>query len=170
MVYWSPKPRVVGSIPASAPIQRKSLIHQGFFVLALTATSPCYKGVCFMSSHPFRRGGLWWARLVLPTRLRDAAGRREFSQSTKTHEVHIAKLVASILVANWRRQLLALECCPMTPDILKLIGPASALTAANRSFSRVNWHQTGRAVEAFSRWPDAAVLPCVSSDGICPFD
>lgn len=82
-----------------------------------------------MSSHLSRRGGIWWARLAVPERLRDLAGRREFSQSTKTHEVHIAKLVASILVANWRRQLLELECCPMTPDILKLIGPASALTA-----------------------------------------
>ncbi len=53
----------------------------------------------------FRRGGMWWARLVVPARLRDLAGRREFVQSTGTHEHSIAKLVAATLLAGWRRQL-----------------------------------------------------------------
>lgn len=74
-----------------------------------------------MSSHLFRRGGLWWARLVVPARLRDAAGRREFIQSCRTHEVSIAKMVASVLVADWRQRLLRLESVPMTIDVLKLI-------------------------------------------------
>jgi len=83
-----------------------------------------------MSSHLARRGGIWWARLVVPLRLRELAGRREFSQSTRTHEFSIAKLVASILVAGWRQKLLALESSPMTSDILKLIGPATVLVAS----------------------------------------
>lgn len=80
-----------------------------------------------MSSHIFRRGGLWWARLVVPARLREAAGRREFIQSCRTHEVSIAKMVASVLVADWRQRLLRLESVPMTIDVLKLIEGSPAL-------------------------------------------
>ena len=43
----------------------------------------------------FRRGGIWWARLVVPPRLRGRAGRREFIQSTGTHEHIVGKLVAA---------------------------------------------------------------------------
>lgn len=57
----------------------------------------------------FRRGGMWWARLVVPARLRGQAGRREFVQSTGTHEPAVGKLVASVLLAGWRRQLFELE-------------------------------------------------------------
>ena len=53
----------------------------------------------------FRRGGMWWARLVVPVRLRAQAGRREFVQTTGTHEYSVAKLVAAALLARWRRQL-----------------------------------------------------------------
>ncbi len=81
-----------------------------------------------MSKHLARRGGVWWARLVVPARLREATGRREFIQSCKTHELHIAKLVAAVLVAVWRRQLLELESVAMNPDVLKLINKAPALT------------------------------------------
>lgn len=81
-----------------------------------------------MSKHLARRGGVWWARLVVPARLREATGRREFIQSCKTHESHIAKLVAGVLVAGWRRQLLELESVAMNSDVLKLIDKASALT------------------------------------------
>jgi integrase len=82
-----------------------------------------------MSSHLARRGGIWWARLVVPKPLRQAAGRREFSRSTKTHELHLAKLISAIFLTDWRRQILALEQHPMSSDILKLIGPATALGA-----------------------------------------
>jgi len=81
-----------------------------------------------MSKHLARRGGVWWARLVVPARLREATGRREFIQSCKTHELHIAKLVAAVLVAGWRRQLLELESVAMNSDVLKLIDKAPALT------------------------------------------
>lgn len=62
-------------------------------------------------------------------RLRAAAGRREFIQSCKTHELHIAKLVATILVANWRRQLLTLQSVAMPIDVLKIVESAPALSA-----------------------------------------
>lgn len=81
-----------------------------------------------MAKHLARRGGVWWARLVVPERLRQAAGRREFIQSCQTHELHVAKLVSAILVADWRRQLLALESVAMSADVLKLIDKAPALT------------------------------------------
>jgi hypothetical protein len=105
------------------------LILNEFMTFMLTATSPCYKGACFMSSHLARRGSIWWARLVVPKPLRQLAGRREFAQSTRTHELHLAKLVSSVLLVGWRRQLLALEDHPVSSDILKLIGPATALAA-----------------------------------------
>ena len=57
----------------------------------------------------FRRGGVWWARMVVPERLRDRAGRREFVQSTGTHEYSVGKLVAAVLLAGWRRVLYELE-------------------------------------------------------------
>lgn len=53
----------------------------------------------------FRRGGIWSARLVVPPRLRGRAGRREFIQSTGTHEHVVGKLVAATLLSGWRRQL-----------------------------------------------------------------
>lgn len=59
-------------------------------------------------------------RLVVPVRLREATGRREFVRSCRTHELVIAKLVAAVLLADWRRQLLRLESVPMTIDVLKL--------------------------------------------------
>lgn len=77
----------------------------------------------------FRRGGMWWARLVVPERHRVALGRREFIQSCRTHELHIARLVAAALLADWRRQLLAVECAPMNSDVLKLIDKAPTLSA-----------------------------------------
>lgn len=77
----------------------------------------------------FRRGGMWWARLVVPERHRAALGRREFVQSCRTHELHIAKLVAAALLTDWRRQLLAVECAPMNSEVLKLIDKAPALSA-----------------------------------------
>lgn len=82
-----------------------------------------------MTNHLARRGGLWWARLVVPLHLRQQAGRREFCQSTQTHELHIAKLVTAVLVATWRRQLLALEPVAMNFDVLKLVDQSPALIA-----------------------------------------
>ena len=80
-----------------------------------------------MKNHLARRGGIWWARLVVPKRLRPAAGRCEFIQSTRTHELHVAKLVAAVMVADWRRQLMRLESRSMNPNVLKLLEPALAL-------------------------------------------
>lgn len=81
-----------------------------------------------MSRHLARRGGIWWARLAVPASLRVAAGRREFIQSCRTHELAIAKLVASVLVADWRRYLLRLESIPMTIDVLKLVDGSPILS------------------------------------------
>ena len=40
--------------------------------------------------------------MVVPTRLQEAAGRREFAQSTRTRELAIAKLLAAVVQADWR--------------------------------------------------------------------
>lgn len=61
-----------------------------------------------MSSHLIRRGGIWWRTLVALEWLRNAAARREFNQSCQTHELAIVKLVAAVLLAEWRKQLLQL--------------------------------------------------------------
>lgn len=81
-----------------------------------------------MQRHLHRRGGIWWVRLVVPTRLRQAVGRREYSQSCKTHDLTIAKMVAAVLLARWRRLLLALESHPMSIDVLKLVEGSPFLT------------------------------------------
>ena len=49
----------------------------------------------------FRRGGMWWARLVVPARLRDLAGRREFVQCWR-HEcplLFVKSLGHAVLIA-----------------------------------------------------------------------
>ena len=66
--------------------------------------------------------------MVVPTRLREAAGRREFVQSTRTHELAIAKLVGAVLQADWRAQLLRLESRSMSVDVLNLVEGAPALS------------------------------------------
>lgn len=96
---------VLSIVPPSAPYECKFLIIKDFRIFWPPATSLCYKRV----EHGKASCASWWARLAVPQRLREATGRREFIQSCRTHELHIAKLVASILVACWRRQLLALE-------------------------------------------------------------
>jgi integrase len=73
-----------------------------------------------------RVSGIWVARLVVPQALRKAAGRREFVQTTGTHNATIAKLVAGALLLDWRRQLAALQMAhgllkDMNDDVLRLI-------------------------------------------------
>lgn len=80
-----------------------------------------------MSSHLARRGGIWWARLAIPAKLREIAGRREFTQSCRTHELAIAKLVCAVLLADWRQQIFQFESRPMTTDVLRLVGGSHAL-------------------------------------------
>ena len=82
-----------------------------------------------MSSHIVRRGGIWWARLVVPARLRAAAGRREFTQSCRTHESAIAKLVAAVLLSGWRKNLLELDYRTMPVDVLKLVAGSPVLSS-----------------------------------------
>lgn len=77
----------------------------------------------------FRRGGVWWARLVVPGRLRQTAGRREYVQSTRTHDKTLAKLIATAMLARWREQLFRLDNKPMDHEkISLLVGGGAALT------------------------------------------
>jgi hypothetical protein len=80
-----------------------------------------------MSSHLVRRGGIWWVRLAVPLRLREEAGRREFTQSCRTHELAIAKLVAAFLLVDWRKKLLKLDSHQMPLDVLKIVDGSPAL-------------------------------------------
>lgn len=105
-----------------------------------------------MSSYLARRGGIWWARLVVPKPLRKIVGRREFSQSTKTSEVQLAKLVSSVLLAGWRSQLLALQDYPLNSDILKLIGPATGLAVGSHVSLADAVNETGITIGQFLRY------------------
>jgi integrase len=107
-----------------------------------------------MSSYLARRGGIWWVRLVVPVRLRDAVGRREFIQSSRTHELPIAKLVASVLLVGWRQQLLKLDSHTMSSDVLKLVDASPILSGTGwvslgeaASLSGISQDQLLRAVE-----------------------
>lgn len=78
----------------------------------------------------FRRGGMWWARLVVPERMRAQAGRREFVQSTGTHEHSVGKMVAAVLLAGWRKQLFEWERGKLKSEkLLQLVEGGPVLSA-----------------------------------------
>ena len=96
-----------------------------------------------MANHLARRGGVWWARLGVPERLREAMGRREFTQSCRTHDLQLAKLIAAALLAEWRIALRRIESGPMNSNAHKLLAPlltvgrtVSILEAENLGVSR----------------------------------
>jgi integrase len=84
-----------------------------------------------------RPSGIYVARLTIPARLRPVIGSREFIASTGTRSRTMAKLVASELLAGWRRQLweierLQLPTCLMTYDsILKLVDGSPVLKSGS---------------------------------------
>lgn len=80
-----------------------------------------------MARHLARRGGIWWARLVVPERLRQTIGRREFIQSCRTADLRMAKAVAAMLIAEWRQSLMRVELAGMDSQVLKLLKPAPVL-------------------------------------------
>ncbi len=80
-----------------------------------------------MARYLARRGGVWWARLVVPERLRQAIGRREFIQSCRTADLRMAKTVAALLIAEWRQSLMRVELAGMDSQALKLLKPAPVL-------------------------------------------
>lgn len=84
----------------------------------------------------FRRGGVWWARLAVPPRLRVAAGRREFVMSTGTRELALGKVVAATLIAGWRKHLHSLDGKPVDDkSLLKLVEGAPELLAGGAFIS-----------------------------------
>lgn len=80
-----------------------------------------------MARYLARRGGIWWTRLVVPERLRQAVGRREFIQSCRTADLHLAKTRAAMLIAEWRQTLMRVELVGMDSQALKLLKPAPVL-------------------------------------------
>ena len=60
-------------------------------------------------------------RLVVPTWLRKATDWRKFNQSCQTHELAIAKLVACVLLVDWRQQSLELDSLSMSLSVLKIV-------------------------------------------------
>jgi integrase len=74
-----------------------------------------------MTAHIFRRPHIWWVRLVVPKSLRSRLGRREFIQSCRTTNLDEAKAVASVLLGQWRIELLDLRSSAMTMNIEKLL-------------------------------------------------
>jgi integrase len=64
-----------------------------------------------------RPSGIYVARLTVPERLRKIVGKRELVASTGTTNLHVAKLVASTVLARWRRSLFDLQCAPARSDM-----------------------------------------------------
>jgi hypothetical protein len=92
----------------------------------------------------FRRGGIWWARLAVPARLRPQAGRREFIQSTRTHDHAVGKLIATVLLAEWRRKLLEWEGQSLDNDkLLRLVEGNPAFSIAQHITVREASEATG---------------------------
>ncbi len=79
----------------------------------------------------FRRGSIWYARLAIPRDLRSKLGKTEFVASTRCHERATAKLVASTLLAGWRRHLADLNgLLTQTMELERLVAGHPALTTA----------------------------------------
>lgn len=69
----------------------------------------------------FRRpSGVYVARLVVPPRHRVAVGKAELIESTGTRVLVIAQIVASEILARWRRKLYELDCRGCNMDLLKV--------------------------------------------------
>ena len=64
---------------------------------------------------------------MVPQRLREAIGRREFIQSCRTADLRMAKTVAALLIAEWRQSLMRVELVGMDSQALKLLKPAPVL-------------------------------------------
>jgi hypothetical protein len=91
-----------------------------------SATSPQYKRRCHDKPSCPSRGHLMGAiGSASAARLRQAVGRREFTKSTRTHELHVAKLAATVLIAEWRKQLISFQSYAMNPAVLKVLEPIS---------------------------------------------
>ena len=66
----------------------------------------------------FRRSsGTYFARLVVPERLRSIVGQREFVASTGVKEPAVARIVAGQMLTTWRQRLLELERLRVGADI-----------------------------------------------------
>ena len=75
----------------------------------------------------FRRGGVWYARLVVPQSLRLVIGKTELVASTGVREPALARVVAAELLAGWRRRFLDLSrrlSSPMDIEQITLGHPA----------------------------------------------
>ena len=74
----------------------------------------------------------------MPARLREAACRREFVRSTGTNDKSVGKLVASVLLADWRKQLFELERGRVDDEsVLKLVDGTPELGAVGGYVSLV---------------------------------
>ncbi|MEJ5999932.1 site-specific integrase [Paucibacter soli] len=77
----------------------------------------------------FRRGAIYYARLAVPRRLRRTVGKTELIASTGHHDFSSAKVVASGLMAGWRRQLADIDGLSTNPmDIEQLVAGHPALS------------------------------------------
>lgn len=72
---------------------------------------------------------MWVARLVVPARLRELVGRREFIQSTGTHNLATAKIVAGDLLTMWRRRLLQADSMTSPEELLRIVEGSPVLAA-----------------------------------------
>lgn len=78
----------------------------------------------------FRRGSTWYARLAIPRGLRARIGKTEFIASTRCRELGLAKIVASALLAGWRRQIADLNGIhTKTMELERLVAGHPALSA-----------------------------------------
>lgn len=108
----------------------------------------------------FRRGDTWHARLVVPVRLRQAAGRREFVQSCRTTDKHAGRVVAAALLAQWRRQLFMLEGGQVEDaQLRKLVDGGSALALGGHLPLRHATEQLGFDLADMLRAAAAGRLP-----------
>jgi integrase len=121
-----------------------------------------------MQSHLTRRGGIWWTRLVVPVKLRELVGKREFTQSCQTHELAIAKLVANVLLSGWRQRLLGLEQHAMPVDVLKLIDRSPVLAAGKWQTLSNATQRTGLSEDHLLRSVEQGALKLYSRLFNCP--
>jgi integrase len=73
-----------------------------------------------------RKSGVYFARLVVPSRLRQILARTELIATTGVRDVVLAKIVGAEILNSWRRRFLELDRVPMDIVQLKIGSPKLA--------------------------------------------
>jgi hypothetical protein len=110
-----------------------------------------------------RESGIYFARLVVPARLRQIIGKIELIASTGIRDLSVAKIVGAEIPSSWRRHLLELD--RLFVDIVQLSIGSPILGAAGLLPLRDAAHASGMDLELLLREAAQKRLPLYYQPG-----